>query len=97
MPWTKGQSGNPGGRPRELAGIQKLARENAPLAIQTLVEVATNGKSESARVSAATALLDRGFGKPAQFSTADPASFRKATDLTDDELLAIIDGSARAA
>ena len=97
MPWAKGQSGNPGGRPRELAGIQQLARENAPLAIQTLVEVASTGKSESARVSAATALLDRGFGKPAQFSTGDPGSFRKATDMSDDELVAIIDVSARAA
>ena len=97
MPWAKGQSGNPGGRPRELAGIQQLARENAPLAIQTLVEVATNGKSESARVSAATALLDRGFGKPAQFNTGDPGNFREATDMTDDELVAIIDLSKRAA
>jgi hypothetical protein len=97
MPWAKGQSGNPGGRPRELAGIQKLARENGPLAIQTLVEVATNGKSDSARVSAATALLDRGFGKPAQFNTSDPGNFRKATDMSDDELVAIIEGSARAA
>jgi hypothetical protein len=97
MPWAKGQSGNPGGRPRELAGIQKLARENGSLAIETLVEVATKGKSEAARVSAATALLDRGFGKPAQFNTGDPAEFRKATDLTDDELVAIIDGATRAA
>jgi len=59
--------------------------------------VATNGKSESARVSAATALLDRGFGKPAQFNTSDPGNFRRATDLTDDELVAIIDDAARAA
>ena len=95
MPWIKGQSGNPGGRPRELAGIQKLARENSPLAIQTLVEVATSGKSESARVSAATALLDRGFGKPTQSSTSDPGDFRKATDYTDAELIAIIEADEK--
>jgi hypothetical protein len=30
-----------------------------------LVKIAKAGKSESARISAAVALLDRGFGKPA--------------------------------
>lgn len=66
MPFKKGQSGNPGGRPKELQGIQQLARDHAEEAIKALVSVAKKGKSESARVAAATALLDRGFGKPAQ-------------------------------
>ena len=90
MPWKKGQSGNPGGRPRELEGIQKLARENAPLVIQTLVEVATKGKSESARVSAANALLDRGFGKATQVVADDREFTARAAEMTDDELLAIV-------
>ena len=33
--------------------------------IMTLVDVAKNGQSDAARVSAANALLDRGYGKPA--------------------------------
>jgi hypothetical protein len=90
MPWVKGESGNPGGRPKELEGIQKLARENAPLAIQTLVEVATKGKSESARVTAANALLDRGFGKPKQFVSDNRDPPVRAADLTDDVLAGII-------
>lgn len=66
MAFKKGQSGNPGGRPKELHGIQALAREHADLAIKVLADVAKRGKSEAARVAAATALLDRGFGKPSQ-------------------------------
>lgn len=66
MAFKKGVSGNPGGKPKELKGIQELARKHAPQALNALVKVATSGRSESARVSAATALLDRGFGKPMQ-------------------------------
>lgn len=66
MAFAKGISGNPGGKPKELKGIQELARKYAPQAIEALVKVATKGKSEAARVTAATVLLDRGFGKPNQ-------------------------------
>lgn len=89
MPFVKGQSGNPGGRPKELEGIQKLAREHGDAAIRVLLAVAENGKSESARVAAASALLDRGYGKPPQFATNDPEAFRRANELSDDELAAI--------
>ena len=61
-----GQSGNPGGRPRGVAEIRDLARQHTGTALNALVKIATAGKSESARVSAATALLDRGYGKPTQ-------------------------------
>lgn len=71
MPWVSGKSGNPGGRPKELASIQKMARDEAETAIKALVKVATSGKSESARVAAATQLLDRGFGRPPQMVTDD--------------------------
>lgn len=68
MGFQKGQSGNPGGRPKELKGVQELARTHALLAINVLARVAKSGKSESARVAAATALLDRAFGKPVQMT-----------------------------
>lgn len=48
------------------ATIGELARHHADEAIMTLVHVATNGQSESARVAAANALLDRGYGRPSQ-------------------------------
>jgi hypothetical protein len=35
------------------------------MAVNTLATIAQKGKKESARIAAASALLDRGFGKPA--------------------------------
>jgi hypothetical protein len=64
--WKKGQSGNPGGRPREIGYLRELARERTEEAIETLADVMLNGESDSARVAAATALLDRGYGRPSQ-------------------------------
>lgn len=46
--------------------IRSLARGSTELALKTLAGVASNGQSESARVAAAVALLDRGWGKPVQ-------------------------------
>ena len=58
-------------------------------AIETLADIAKNG-TPGARVSAAVAQLDRAYGKPPQFNTGDATSFRKAVDLSDDELAAIV-------
>jgi hypothetical protein len=46
--------------------IRSLARSHTDTAISALAGIAQNGQSESARVSAAEALLNRGWGKPAQ-------------------------------
>jgi len=48
------------------ATIAELARGHSQTALQALVDIAMNGESEAARVSAANALLDRGFGKAPQ-------------------------------
>lgn len=42
-----------------------MARAYTEAAINSLGGIATNGESESARVAAAVALLDRGWNKPA--------------------------------
>ena len=66
-PFEKGQSGNPGGRPKLDARVRELAQAQTENAIATLVRVMENGKSPAAaKVSAATAILDRGWGKPVQ-------------------------------
>jgi hypothetical protein len=66
MAFKKGQSGNPGGRPKD-AGLRDLARAHTEDAIQTLVRVMKSKKSPAAaQVTAACALLDRGYGKPTQ-------------------------------
>lgn len=46
--------------------IRSLARNHTESAINTLAGIASNGKQESARVAAAEALLNRGWGKPTQ-------------------------------
>ena len=87
-PFQPGSSGNPGGRPRAAHSIQELARKHAPEAIKTLAEIAKKG-TPGARVSAAVALLDRAYGKAPTFSTTDPGTFKRAIDMSDDELAAI--------
>ena|ERR1700730_11562314 len=65
MAFVKGQSGNPGGRPKKDQEIKALAQEECAAAIKRL---AFWRDSEEARasVAASVALLDRGLGKPAQ-------------------------------
>jgi hypothetical protein len=64
-PFRPGHSGNPGGRPRGFAEIAELARSYAPAAIELLATIMNaEDMPPAARVGAANALLDRGFGKP---------------------------------
>jgi hypothetical protein len=63
-----GVSGNPLGRPKSDVTIRELAKQHTVDALSTLVEIAQNKKAPpSARVHAAVALLDRGWGKPPQY------------------------------
>lgn len=58
---------NPGGRPKSNHKIAELARQHTELALKTLAEICGDEDApHSARVSAASALLDRGWGKPPQ-------------------------------
>lgn len=53
------------------ADIRSLARSYTNVALHALGTIAERGESESARVAAATALLDRGYGKPTQVHAGD--------------------------
>lgn len=64
--WKKGQSGNPGGRPKVVAEVTELARKHCPAAIARLVKIMGKSKDERVVVAACVAILDRGCGKPAQ-------------------------------
>jgi hypothetical protein len=68
------------------------SRKYAGLPLRTLAEIARNGRSDTARISASTALLDRGFGRPAQSVdlnlTADAVS-KRLSELSDAELAAL--------
>jgi hypothetical protein len=75
-PFQRGQSGNPGGRPRRsatleahkvIADVKAAAREMTPKALETLEQVMDDPKAPpAARAGAATAILDRGWGRPTQ-------------------------------
>lgn len=67
MAFEKGQSGNPGGRPKADIRVRELARAQTENAIATLVRVMEDGKAPpAARVAASSVILDRGWGKATQ-------------------------------
>jgi hypothetical protein len=65
----------------QRATLSELARSYTEVAIQTLVEVATKSSSDSARIAAACALLDRAYGRPAQTVIAEEAAGDPLGDL----------------
>lgn len=71
MAFKKGQSGNPGGRPKKLLpdgrSLVDLAKCHTETAVNALANILMSPTApEAARISAATALLDRGWGRPSQ-------------------------------
>lgn len=100
MAFARGQSGNPGGRPKktpELLEIEALAKDASPTAIKRLVYWAKS-KDPGASVKACQAILDRAYGKPAQAVEHKGTVTHDISSFTDAELAAIIateDGSDR--
>jgi len=60
--FRKGESGNPGGRPKVEGHVRELARRQGPRAIRRLTEL-MQSPNERVAVAACQALLDRGYGK----------------------------------
>lgn len=67
-----GAGRKPGSKDRATAEqgstLAELARAHTSTALDVLVQVAKASESDAARVSAANAILDRGYGKPVQHS-----------------------------
>ena len=68
------------------------ARKYSALAVDTLVELTKDNHADSTRYNAATALLDRGYGRPAQsldLHLSADAITKRLSDMTDAELAAL--------
>ena len=68
-------AGRPAGSPNratvdQKARLSELARQHAGTAIEALAQVAESGQTETARIAAACAILNRGYGKPREATSA---------------------------
>ena len=91
MPFVKGVSSDPTGRPRESAEIKALARERSPEAFECIVTLMKDADPR-VRLAAAQAVLNRAWGKLAQ-ATELTASV-SSTTMTHEEALAELRPSA---
>jgi hypothetical protein len=103
--WTKGKSGNPSGKPKEphtqavqqakqaiITDIKAAAKVHAPQALQALADCLTDLKApHAAKIAAAQALLDRGFGRPMHPIEAQVSFLDKMGEDEKTELLAALD------
>lgn len=65
-------AGRPKGRANKVTGeIKELARAYVPDVMPALLQIATKGESEAARVSAIKEILDRAYGKAPQAITGE--------------------------
>jgi len=66
MPFKRGQSGNPGGRPKAAADVVQLARKRTSQNLKQLAYWADQREDGSVAMRAAIALHEIAWGKPAQ-------------------------------
>jgi len=67
--FKKGRSGNPGGRPKKTAqelDLVAACKAKTPEALAVIDTIMRTGEKDSVRLTAAMAIIERGYGKPIQ-------------------------------
>jgi hypothetical protein len=71
----------------EAHELQKMARENATMAMETLIEISKNQRApETNRIMASSVILDRAYGKANQTSITARVTDGKTSDIDSTEL-----------
>src|SRR5262249_29204976 len=86
--FSKGISGNPGGRPHSLSAVQLRFRQLCNEAVDTVAQI-MRGTGTPLQLAAAREVLDRAHGRPKQQVDLDIAMNKKLTDLSVEELRAL--------
>jgi len=71
-PFQPGQTGNRGGRPKkteEERTLEQMCRDKTPDALGVLIQIMEAGEQERNRMTAAMAIIERGYGKAVQPTT----------------------------
>lgn len=72
--FRKGQTGNPSGRPKrtpEELDLVAACKAKTPAALIVIENIMENGENERNKLAAATAIIDRAYGKPTQTIAGD--------------------------
>ena len=85
-PWKKGQSGNPGGRPKQLPMLKHKCRDMTDEILEALIGIVRQSDFDSNRISAARLLLAYGYGHPTARVEVDDKSERPTEGLTRERL-----------
>lgn len=71
-PWPKGTSGSAGLQPKGYRRVLSLARKNSPEAMQAIIDCLKD-PDPRVRLTAATHILERAWGKPKEHMTFEGA------------------------
>ena len=82
-PFAKGTTGNPGGRPKRTKQELDLiaaCKAKTPHALAVIESIMMDGQSDKARLTAAIAIIERGYGKAVQTIEANITTHEASID-----------------